>query len=225
MKKVKFPNVDLTLMLKTKDVCKNKDTRTCADYYKPEEIYKLLSITDKYELGGLYSPKHGFIIDPHVTYFDTKEDRAYTTLNVNSNTCIVWHSHPFDHKATSYPSIEDLDMCRMYPKLIFLLLSKKGIYVMSSLESYIGIDLIVSYYKNMQPETSGCEWNYSEIEQSFLNNRGYTNDNIKKHGLFVYLIQHQHINKKLLNKVILDAYQRKEKSLHQHQIIKSLNDV
>jgi hypothetical protein len=184
------------------------------------EIYNKLSSVNSYELGGEYNPNFGFTIDKNTTFFDEKEDRAYTILNTNSNNCIVFHSHPFDHENVCYPSIEDLDTCRMYPKLVFLLLTKKGIYVMSSLESYTSIDLIVSYYRNMQPETDGHEWNVLEIENSFLNNKGYDKNNIKKHNLFIYFIQLKFINKKLLNNVILDSYKQKEKSLQQDRILK-----
>lgn len=198
IQRVKFPNIDFTLPLKS-------------NYYDPKELYELLSEVSKVELGGEYDLKNGFIVDPKVSNYDKTEDRPYTSLNVHTKLGVVWHSHPFDSEYTSYPSIEDMDVVRMYPELIFLLLTKKGIYVMSATKPYISVDGIVRYYRSMQPETTDIDWNYEELEESFINNIGYTSEKIHTYGIFCNLIPLNHIDK--LKNAIIESYKYKDKSI------------
>lgn len=207
MEEIIFPNISLSIKIKTK--C-NKSTHKCIDYYNFTELYKTLETIENYELGGEYDPKFGFVIDPKTSYFDEENQLPYTKLNISSNTHIVFHSHPFNHVATCYPSIEDLDMCRMYPKLVFLIITERGVYIISALKSYISIDLISSFYRNMQSPSSGCQWNYSEIEESFLNNKGCTKENTNKHGLFVHFICKKLFTTKRLNEIISYSFNQKE---------------
>lgn len=216
MEIVKFPNIDLVLNLKVRSVCKkDKITTYCAGYYKPVELYKLLKCPtiDIHELGGEYHVKNGFTIDPRVSFFDTDEDRPYTTLNKSSNSGVFWHSHPFVHEFTSYPSIEDLDMFRMNPQLIFLIISRKGIYVISVLKPYTSIDTIVSFYREMQPNAESCNWDYNDLELSFSQNKCFSENIIKDYGLFVKLIPPRNICTATLNNTIISAYSKKDKVL------------
>lgn len=207
MQWVKFPNVDFTFPLKVKSVISECKTTDCADYYTINEIYNTLYNVKKYELGGEYSLKNGFVIDPRVTKYDIEQGRPYTSLNFNSKTGIVWHSHPFNDDGISYPSIEDLNVVRLHPQLMFLLLTRHGLYVMTSTKKYIDVD-VVEFYKNMQPKSSNSNWNYEELETSFLKNKGYTKNMVHKYGLIVNLIPLSKINK--LNEFIKKAYSYKK---------------
>lgn len=188
MQTVDFPYIDLSIPLKVKTVCKKEEIVDCVDFYSIDELYNLLYKIYKVELGGEYDPLKGFIVDPYTTRYDINENRPYTTLNTSTKIGIVWHSHPFDNDWNSYPSIEDIDMVRMYPELIFLLLTKKGVYVISANKSYTSIDNVVYFYRSMQPDTSGVEWNYEELEESFVDNLCYKGETIEKFGIFCYMI-------------------------------------
>ena len=226
MQRVKFPNIDLTLPIKVRSVCNVRDekelTVECVDFYRPQELYSLLPNIEKFELGGEYHPRDGFVIDPKVSNYDESEGRPYTSLNTSTRVGILWHSHPFNESWTSYPSIEDMDVVRMYPHLIFLILTHKGLYVISANKPYTSIDNIVGYYTSMQPETTSVAWDYDELEESFSSNLGYDRDTIKTYGIFSYMIESNNINKTTINRIILEAYRYKDKSLRTERLLQLL---
>lgn len=119
-------------------------------YYSLSEVYSILE--KKYsevEVGGIYSSK-GFTIREETGFFDTNTGRAYTLLNVNKSypSRVLWHSHPMQDEF-SYPSLEDMDIARLNPLFLFLILTSKGVFVISSLSDFISLQELMSIYKKV----------------------------------------------------------------------------
>ena len=201
MYRITFPYIDMSLQLKTMTKCANDIDIKCINYYDFRELYTTLNSIEKYELGGEYNPDKGFLIDPRVSYYDKDQDRPYTILNFSRD--IVWHSHPFNYEKNAYPSIEDIDAVRVHHRLIFLLVTYKGVYVLSATRPYTSIDNVVGFYQYMQPNTKSCsEWNYDELEKSFIENRGYNDDIVHKYGIVSVMIPNQDVTRDSINKTI-----------------------
>ena len=201
LEKVTFPNIDLSLDLRIKKIClqetslkdilstMKKEKINCIDYYKPEDLYKLIYPIKYNEIGGEYDMEKGYIIDPRVSYYDKKSNRPYVTLNINAKSGIVWHSHPFEEKGNNYPSIEDLDMIRIHPHLISLIVTTKGTYVLAMLKPYVSINLLIMFYNSIQDKSTSCGyWNHDELEKNFIQNKGYTKEHQNKYDIYVRLV-------------------------------------
>ena len=128
--KTKFPFAPLELVLKYPETLKT-------DWYTLDELYKnVLELVSPYEIGGTFDLSKGFQIQPNVSYFDKIKNRPYTVADGNNSTGIVWHSHPVSVQpflSNSVPSREDTLFCALHPKLISLVLTQNGIYVMGAL--------------------------------------------------------------------------------------------
>ncbi len=220
---IKFPNanlnVDINVKKKSKTIENNYCTSTkespsiyCVDYSSLFDIYKIITPIKKFELGGEYNLNKGFLINPNVTNYDQTNDRPYSNLPKNPSTGIIWHSHPFDYP-NDYPSIEDLDSLRLSPHIVSIILCKEGVYVMSSLQPYIPLQSLISFYNDMQPTSKKCEWNPQELQHSFTHNKQFTSEFLNKYNLFVSFIPKIHISEKLLNLKIIDAFTYKNPSL------------
>lgn len=175
--KLSFPNVDLTIKLKKK-----------IEIYSIENLQILLSVIRRYELGGEYKKGEGFLIDINATHYDYDSDRPYTTLNLHSSNGVVWHSHPFGlNIENSYPSLEDIQVARENPSLIFIIFTGRGVYIISVLQRLTSED-IIEFYESMDT---------GDIESNFVNYE-FT-DEI---GIFLTCIPNSKISLDLIDKTI-----------------------
>lgn len=146
---IHFPNIDLVIKRKKKK-----------RIYSVEDIQCLLSNIRRYELGGEYLIGKGFLIDPKVSWYDYDSDRPYTTLNLQSTTGVVWHSHPYGIELrNSFPSFEDLLCVQVNLSLIFFIMTGKGMYIMSSTKR-VETEDIKNFYESMDDHN---------IEDNFVN--------------------------------------------------------
>lgn len=185
----------------------NRDGKIFSSFYSLNEIYDFLLPIRHVEIGGEYDIRRGFVIDPKASFFDQKENRPYTILNMESNSKIVWHSHPFNHSDTCYPSLEDLEMSRQYNNLVFILLSKKGIYVMS-VNKYVHKNRIIEFYQRMQTSYDQIgmdDFDYDEIRESFLNNK----NNDVSFLFYRFISWKQNFIQEALNNTIETAFEKK----------------
>ena len=162
MIQTQFPHVDLSISLK-------------AGRYEIRELYNLLSVIKTYELGGGYDTVAGFKIDVETTWYDDDSDRPYTILDFEYKTDIVWHSHPFGIEVNNaYPSIEDINTARLNPHLTFMILTGKGVYVISVKED-VSEDEVIDLYNTIDDD---------EVEMNFVTNRYFS---LNKR-IFIYCI-------------------------------------
>lgn len=174
---ISFPNVDLVI----KSIHRE-------NIFSIDDIFSLLSVIRKYELGGEYIvSQNKFILDPKITHYDYDSDRPYTNLNLQTDHGVVWHSHPYGIKIeNSYPSLEDLQVAREHPNIIFLIFTGRGVYIISLSDELTKED-IDEFYESMSD---------NNIESNFVNYE-FTDD---IPGLFLICVQN--LSTELLNKYI-----------------------
>jgi hypothetical protein len=143
-------------------------------------LYDRLRGISEYELGGEYNPKTGFIIDDNATRYDEISRRPYTVLNMRASSGIVWHSHPFDYIKNRYPSIEDANVARHNPHLVFLLITEDGIYVMRILDTRYSVYDIVRLYRKLESR--------GNVELAFQSGTCSRPEYYQKYGLYCYFI-------------------------------------
>jgi len=176
-----FPNIDLKIKFKG----------PLKDVYDIDEILCILSMIRRYELGGEYKIGKGFFIDINITYYDYDSDRPYTTLDL-TNGGILWHSHPFGMRIeNAYPSIEDMQIARDNKDIIFMIITGRGLYIISTIKDISGED-VVEFYDSME-----CD----DIESAFVNYK-FTEEIVESTGIFLSCIPLSLISLDLIDKTI-----------------------
>lgn len=176
-----FPHIDLVIKLK-----RNKKI------YSIDDLLCVLSMIRRYELGGEYIYGKGFVINTDVTYYDYDSDRPYTTLNLQTETGVVWHSHPFSMKIeNAYPSLEDMTVSKENTALIFLIITGRGVYIISTVKKISDHD-IKDFYDSMGD---------NDIESTFVNYE-FTEEIVESTGIFLKCIPLSSITLDLIDKNI-----------------------
>ncbi|MDD4930606.1 MAG: hypothetical protein PHG66_00435 [Candidatus Colwellbacteria bacterium] len=162
-----FPNVDLVIKLKRRQEIYNIDDLLC-----------LLSLIRRYELGGEYIYGRGFRLDTNVTCYDYDSDRPYTILNLQTHTDVVWHSHPFGIQLmNAYPSLEDMIVSMNNISLIFIIITGRGVYIISTIKEITERD-VKDFYNSMDN---------NDIESTFVNYE-FTEEIVESTGIFLSCI-------------------------------------
>ncbi len=225
---VKFKDLNKNLYMKSADTCKSKTSiigldNNCLSYYSFMEIFEFVEkhSEDRYEFGGIYNAKRGFIIDPNVAHFDKESERPFTTLDMTAKSCVIFHSHPFNEENCA-PSIEDLDCVRLNPHLVFLIIVKNGIFVISAMNNHISIDKVYKLYKYMNGGDSD-EWDYEQLAEAFQSNEIFNSESIKEFDIYIHFIDTNTV-KFALNRSIYDSYRYKDRNIRSESIVQYLQE-
>lgn len=130
----KFPNLPLSLNLRYPIALRT-------DWYGIMELYlQIFPQAAQYEVGGIFDIKKGFTIQPIVSHFDPSTGFPYVSVDGNSETGIVWHSHPPPiqrEQSNSYPSEQDMLLAVNSKHLISLVLTPDGVFIIAALSDSI----------------------------------------------------------------------------------------
>ena len=167
-------------------------------------IYDILHQLHTYEISGEYNLSGTFRIDYTASRWDAEDHRPFSLTATNK--LFVWHSHPFrTTNNVDFPSIEDIDVIRLNPQNIGMIITQSGMYFMCSIKEIINITSITSFYREMSDDASNCiEWDYESISKNFLNNKCESIS--QKFGLYIKFIKHELLTPSLILNTVLELY-------------------
>lgn len=173
-----------------------------------------------FELSGTYNYiSSKYTINLNATMYDHISDRPYSFLPDDSETKIVFHTHPFNtYNPMDFPSLEDLFTVGKNPKQVYLLITDTYIYIFSAnefvdqkymkklfdeIEKYPDINSVLPLNKIHH------EYDYSRIEKNW-EQKAYLH--VNKLPLFITQIKLSDLleNIFLLDEQIFIAFSKKE---------------
>jgi len=177
-----------------------------SDSINIDTIYKILPELKKYEISGEYNLQGTFRIDYTASRWDSQDDRPYSLMPTNKY--FVWHSHPFRTiNIVDFPSIEDIDVIRLNPHMIGMIITNSGMYFMGALKEIINITNITTFYREMSDDSSKCiEWDYESISKNFLNNKCESIS--QKFGLYIKFISKNDLNTQIILNNVIELYSK-----------------